>query len=965
MASSSNSHRRPRLTTDENSSSNINVSPSIACGGASIIDDQIPRLSPDAVRCKFALYGRQHAHVDHFSSVEHETKEVLQSTMVLQEDGRLAAKLDHVSYLLDGLLESCHAPRMHHAQTRSLLELLHLIQEPQILQIISLSRVRGQMKKLLLFRLTTAPEEETARLSMAVLVYFLSHCAAEDYFDNQVLTAIVHALKQEIQGERDEKKDTIVSHTRTSVKRCLKRKQIDEKVTLLRSTYEVSTMQDMDAMCRMKLEKLLQDHEVFHAGEELHVSVISALCASLLKLLQPNASALFNLMPPHRQQSSDVVGIFERKCLLMRTGGLNILTYELIRQVQGLKNVLSTTVANDVGKQNMRSLHIVNLVLNLLGQAACQAVDVKHYLSKQQNLFFVLLQLVKLLSDLSWYMQAQRMWNAAPSSLSLAVEVLLSTIRVLINLTHHESEAASNIHALDGMQILVSAFSSLCKAASAEESWMQKSWGFDACLLLLSVLVNCIEFSEENRVALAEVSVCRIEGTNLAEHSACALFVEFFLSKVQSFKHLIEGSEAQVILIDEDDDWNPEDVILGGCTSLLLGLLMKDSAANGASILKLMPGSSSRLLLCALRVYVAFHSQINALTPDLVESVLMIEKILKSFEGSDQRDLLESVTVTNKVTSVDLRASKAARSNVPRLNRAQPLKNVCSLLDDSDDDFQSHIQSLASASDPLSTKETFGKSMIQKSFVSVPDRKDACRSSPIAIRPNDSISSSSVVRLLKRTRQLVEEFDTQFASSNLYKKRDVSEKRATATEVTGSLSTVVTMNVTCRDNGNDDLHISQDITGTNVETIGTTKVDVDQKINSAMPWKRKKKSICNTTTDAVLQQTTMFDIISGSPPPTPLRIKQSKELLETPTRSKLTFDLFRRSPSLNLTPKKLSPATPVWTRRASGLLQTSKEKNESTLQKDSLVSVIQRQRKVKTGLFPTSICNSSVFDFTD
>ncbi|KAG6609875.1 uncharacterized protein IUM83_01022 [Phytophthora cinnamomi] len=161
-------------------------------------------------------------------------------------------------------------------------------------------------------------------------------------------------------------------------------------------------------------------------------------------------------------------------------------------------------------------------------------------------------------------------------------------------------------------------------------------------------MVNSIEFSVDNRDALAG-ALLYLNGRQDGNHnkssptrvSACALFTQFFQVKLDSYLHLIDiskdqgpGGRGAISMEDGNDDWSPEDVILGGCTSLLLGYLMKGSSTNSAVILNALPDKSPQLLLRALAVFAAFHSQIDALTPEVAKSVLHVEDILKSFQGS-------------------------------------------------------------------------------------------------------------------------------------------------------------------------------------------------------------------------------------------------------------------------------------------------------------------------------------------
>ncbi|ETP13230.1 hypothetical protein F441_11531 [Phytophthora nicotianae CJ01A1] len=375
---------------------------------------------------------------------------------------------------------------------------------------------------------------------------------------------------------------------------------------------------------------------------------------------------------------------------LMRSGGLNVLAVELVKLVYRLEELLPSTQKDKVTVECARSLHHINSVLRVFDQATFLTVDVQQYVSRQRNIFAVLLKLIKLLSELSWGREARTGWGVGVSRMSLVVEVLLSALRVLLNLTHHNAEAAGHVHALEGMQLLVNAFSQAWGVMETHklQSSTQKKNEFDSCLLLLSVMVNSIELSEENRDVLAAWSY---DDGAMSAQAGCDLFAQFFVSTIESYKHLIDRPEALdtsgAFSGEDSDDWSPEDVILGGCTSLLLGYLMRGSAANSAAVLKAMPDGSPRLLLRALAVFAAFHSQIGALTPEVAKSVLLIEKWLKASGGggSNESDLVETMASKDSVES------QRSGVSTPSL-RTRAMKNLCSNLDDSDEGERLHGQ---------------------------------------------------------------------------------------------------------------------------------------------------------------------------------------------------------------------------------------------------------------------------------
>ncbi|KAL3670419.1 hypothetical protein V7S43_004738 [Phytophthora oleae] len=945
-----------------------------------------PLLSRLEAVDRFALYGRQHAHVDHLSGPDQDRTTILQSTMLLQEDGLLSSRLDDVTYLLDGLLKPVTTKRGRLTQTRSVLELIQLLKDPQILQAMELSsqslKFQRKVKQLLLSKPREA-QDETYRVSMAVLVYFLSDKAeTQDYLDDKVLDSVVDTLKQEV--DRGEKREGMENAVKDSVplKKCLKRKKTEEIEDKAGSSLSKTTMQMLEDCCRLKMDELLQDREEFYVEGEVQTSVREMLCAALHNLLQvdgPSRSSGWRQQDQDNTQPDDDTfqRIRARKRQLMRNGGLDTLMQDLAKHLDGLEALLPSTQVEEVTVECARSLRHLNSLLSVFDQVLFLTMDVQQYISRKKSFVKLLLKITRWLGGLSWGSQAHNRWETQPTRMVQAVETLLSALRVLINLTHHNAEAASHLHALDGMQLFADSFYQLWTAEKTFlQSSVQEKWKFDVVLLLQSVMVNSIEFSDENRDVLASYQVD-------SRLSACDLFVQFFLAKLQSYKHLIELTEVQTtLLIDEDDNWNPEDVILGGCTSLLLGYLMKGSSTNSAAILTLLPDSSPRLLLRTLAVFVAFQSQVGALTPDVAESVLQVEKVLKSYqqygittdnvaakslpEFGERQGLIGVSTMKDQEMDGDLNSTMSIESSItsqstnasPPALRARHLKNVCSNLDDSEDENEPQIplkgtglkhkgsqtsQALGLRTPTRTPPRSPGRKRLRtNSPMKTHNGKSPSRSSSIAVLPDGSLSSPVVAGLLKRTRQLVEEFDAEFIRLTPTPRRD-SREGETATDRS-------TMDVACRDSSNG-LEISE--------------VAVDKEIQRALTSKRRKKPMRDadtSSTSAVVYQAS-FDLAASSTPRCPQRTKNNNLLLHTPTRAQHSPGLYRPSPSLNLTPTKSSPSTPLRKKKASGLLRTT-ERAPPTAVNESLSASFHR-RKTKAIRVAASTGISSVFDFDD
>ncbi|TDH69984.1 hypothetical protein CCR75_000845 [Bremia lactucae] len=943
----------------------------------------------DALRRKFALYGRQHAHINHLTRIQQETTAVLQSTMLLQEEGVLAAKLDHITYLLDGLLlDSYKAPRAHVAHNRSILELTQLIQEPQILQAITLSSQRCRVKQLLVKRLQN---DVMTRLSVAVLVYFLaSSVDADEYIDHYVSRAIVDALVLENEAKTNDigtSHETVISMPTSSLKRCLKRKQSVPKCT--NPSAMVSSTQVLDTLCQMKLDKLLQDHDVFYAGNELQITVSTALCAALYKLLQVDESTSFNerLSCQDRMKNFAVNTLETRKQELLQLGGLDFFMQDLVQHVYRLESGFLLSFSDGLTVECTRLLHLLSLSLRVLDQATFRMIPVQHYVCKHETVLTGVLTLIRMLSELSWGIDARRKWKTASVQMFLCVDVLMLALRVALNLTHQNGHAAEQVHAQKGMQLLVQAFLKLSSLEkNSLQSWLRKKWQFDAELLLLTVMVNSIECSEDNRIALAEASVRQVE-VLMAHDRVCDHFVQYFLSKVQSYKHLIDGTEAD--LISANDEWNPEDVILGGCTSLLLGYLMIDSMSNRAVVLKLLPDHTPRLLLRALAVFVAFYSQIGALTSDVAASALLVEKILKTCGESGIRDedneVLGVTAMKSNVTEIVpcfVKHSTCKALKPPAL-RNRVLKNVCSRLDDSDEEnevnmeaqqngrssrIDSEFESLTRDHSLLGWEQCRITPSVQTSVRTGSSEPRTRISSPVAVMPDGSMSSPVITRLLHQTRQLVREFDLNFATSSrlAYAKKadEITEREAVGKDNSSSyLCMVMTMDVTCRDSGHDSLDLKQDM-GSAYTNDGQTNSRL-QEMKPVTQTKRRKKVTDNCKVSAIKLQLSQDEISSSPFPLTPQRDNKSKVLLQTPPRAGRTPDMYRQSPLLHLTPTKSSPSTPLWIEKTSRLLQTPPKTKQASLVKESLLSHGRNRRKMKMVRAPTCARAASIFDFTD
>lgn len=445
-----------------------------------------------------------------------------------------------------------------------------------------------------------------------------------------------------------------------------------------------------------------------------------------------------------------------RKAWLVRSGALNTLLQMLQLRLSPLVDVaqpqsssirsLKEECDQADTKEQQFALHRLGAVLQVLEQASFFGSNVQHHLSTNRELFAMLLGVVQVLGDTCWGSDVLWTSSITQECATVEVDVFLAAMRLLINLTHQNAAADAHISSLGGMSVLFDMFcrvwhlrdedagvsASLSAQAvdtsstpTRQPTMIEEKLVFDASLLLLSAMANCVENSEANRRALSQLPlVARMTIRGEAPTSVCSVLTQFFLAKVQSYKPLIDGSsEARGadgdINEDGDADWSPDDVILGGCSALLLGCLMSNSSDNVDAVLAHLPGGSPRLLLRALAVFVALHAQIGALTPEVAASVLRVEtalnRVLLETPGQPRRWRVEPSLASEMTTHEITRSSEQeedraktttpSQSDITSPNRITPTRrrtlngespspakaaerrrNLCASLSDSDEE---------------------------------------------------------------------------------------------------------------------------------------------------------------------------------------------------------------------------------------------------------------------------------------
>lgn len=641
---------------------------------------------------------------------------VLKHTISLQANGEAAAQLDDVAYHLDGILAPRTANmtamdlvRRNLSDAQNVVALTKLMQTTRIQMLMKVTsasqalhlRVRDV---LMLLRQRDGRCEETRtsrrvlRLALAAMLYCITlNADADEYVDSQILDLIVDSMwcelreKKEEQARETTKAQTDDLDTReiddldtardegTSPKRtCLKRKRTtavrkrssNADDSIMNFTIPVPAVSKEETICA-QVNAMLQHYESMRIGDVLfEPSVIDLLCMALHNSIQATGSADNQAAASaadgqpnhsHRNATATFTVARKRKLQLMNNGGLSALFHIMKDRFLNLdRSVLSDDATVAVSCNSIKSFQRLRIVLRVLDQVSFLATEVQRYLSREKQVFAILLVAIIQLSEGCWGKSARARWQSNPAIMNFVSEVLLVELRVIINLTHHNDDAAAHMASYKGTHVIFRAFAKLLsgtvmkneiietrsKIESRKQPFlMEERTVFDALLLMLSALTNCIEFSSENRDGISQMKLTGDEFDwieNAESMSVCTFLVSFFLGKVQSYSRLLdmnpskENSFDSKMQQDWNDSWNPDDIILGGCCSLLLGCLMKDSAKNCTNILASLPDGSPRLLLRALSAFVSLHSQIGALTPETAKSVLEVEKVLKSFSVQDE-----------------------------------------------------------------------------------------------------------------------------------------------------------------------------------------------------------------------------------------------------------------------------------------------------------------------------------------
>ncbi|CAK4073432.1 unnamed protein product [Aphanomyces euteiches] len=325
---------------------------------------------------------------------------------------------------------------------------------------------------------------------------------------------------------------------------------------------------------------------------------------------------------PSTQRSDGLLQ--ERKLLLRDTGGLD-----------AVAQIVETSY-RAVGSERGASTQLLH-GLRLIDQVSFMEPCNQDHLVLETNILSVILDLVQK--------------NAKPNAPRRSFDLYLMAMRVLINLTHKNDIACTNIAAVHGTHLIVDVF------LEFQASHVDDKLTFDTCLLTLSALVNCVEHNDTNRDDVGTYQ----------NGSLLDTLVSYFRGRVASFQHIL-------LEPDESATWNPEDVVLSGSVAMLLGCLMRQRPVNAARILSALPDGSPRLLLRVLVAFVGLHAQIGALSEEILESCIQVETELKALQGLSPESLEVDIRASISHLPVHSKKRREPVKREPLLKVAAPLE---------------------------------------------------------------------------------------------------------------------------------------------------------------------------------------------------------------------------------------------------------------------------------------------------
>lgn len=219
---------------------------------------------------------------------------------------------------------------------------------------------------------------------------------------------------------------------------------------------------------------------------------------------------------------------------------------------------------------------------------------------------------------------------------NLLADCLLTSVKVLMNLTNDNPMGCQQIAACGGLETLSSLiachFPSFSSISPPFKSGVPVGHltdnELDFLVAILGLLVNLVEKDGQNRsrLAAASVSVPRVEGLENESRDVISLLCSIFLANQGVGEAAGEGKQSA--LDDEDPvsqgEKEAEKMILEAYAALLLAFLSTESRDIRNAIVEYLPDHKLAILVPVLERFVEFHFTLNMISPETHTTVLEV-----------------------------------------------------------------------------------------------------------------------------------------------------------------------------------------------------------------------------------------------------------------------------------------------------------------------------------------------------
>uniref|UniRef100_A0A9I9CF45 Wings apart-like protein C-terminal domain-containing protein n=1 Tax=Cucumis melo TaxID=3656 RepID=A0A9I9CF45_CUCME len=226
----------------------------------------------------------------------------------------------------------------------------------------------------------------------------------------------------------------------------------------------------------------------------------------------------------------------------------------------------------------------------------------------------------------------------------LVADCLLTSIKVLMNLTNDNHVGCQQIASCGGLETMCSLianhFPSFCSSSSTlnglKVHTLSLEFEFqnekhltdqelDFLVAILGLLVNLVEKDGHNRSRLASASVLTpsVHGPEKVHSNVIPLLCSIFLANQGASDGVGEGESApwneEVALLEGEKE--AEKMIVEAYSALLLAFLSTESQRIRDAIVDCLPDHSLAILVPVLERFVAFHLTLNMISPETHKAV--------------------------------------------------------------------------------------------------------------------------------------------------------------------------------------------------------------------------------------------------------------------------------------------------------------------------------------------------------